>query len=107
MVGRFPPNHIDHISGDGTNNRWDNIRNVSRTGNSRNRRMNHNNSSGCAGVTWYPRYSKWLARIGFKGKKITLGYFEDLQEAISVRKNAEVEIGFHPNHVALDHCSFL
>lgn len=98
MVGEFPSKQVDHISGNGTDNRWENLREVSSTGNSRNRRMNHNNSSGCAGVIWYPRYDKWLVRIGMYGKKVTLGYFDDLQEAIIVRKTAETEIGFHPNH---------
>ncbi|KYC94351.1 hypothetical protein B4102_0211 [Heyndrickxia sporothermodurans] len=33
--------------------------------------------------------NKWKAYIGFKGKQINLGHFDDLQDAIAARKEAE------------------
>lgn len=98
ITGSFPLEDVDHENGNGTDNRWDNIRDVPRIENTRNRKLNHNNKSGCSGVTWYPRYNKWLARIGMKGEKITLGYFTELSDAVSARKQAEIDYGFHVNH---------
>ena len=57
-----------------------------------------NNSSGITGVCWYERDNKWEVQIYFCGKKNYLGRFEDFFEACCVRKAAEVEYGFHPNH---------
>lgn len=98
VTGAFPEADVDHENGNGLHNWWDNIRDVPRLENSRNRKLNHNNKSGCTGVLWYPRYGKWVSRIGMKGKKITLGYFIELSDAISARKQAEIKYGFHENH---------
>lgn len=48
-----------------------------------------NNKSGHKGVTWMASRQKWRAYIGFKGKQITLGYFDSKEEAIKTRKEAE------------------
>jgi hypothetical protein len=39
--------------------------------------------------------NKWVANISFQGKRIYLGLFDELEEAIEVRKKAE-EIYFKP-----------
>lgn len=48
-----------------------------------------NNSSGCKGVSWNKERQKWEAYLGLHGKTIRLGYFDDLADAIAVRKEAE------------------
>jgi hypothetical protein len=50
------------------------------------------------GVSWYGRYSKWVARIKINGKYKFLGYFTDIDEAIIARKEANIEHEFHENH---------
>lgn len=54
-----------------------------------NRKEGINNTSGVKGVSWDKKSKKWRARIGFKKETITLGYFEDKQDAINARKEAE------------------
>lgn len=76
-TGKQPEDEIDHIDGDGLNNRWDNLRNATNVENSRNCPKPINNTSGYKGVSWYPRTNKWVAYIGYKGKRINLGYFDD------------------------------
>ena len=38
-------------------------------------------SSGCTGVTWFAKYSKWRAQIGISPIVITLGYFNTKEQA--------------------------
>lgn len=47
------------------------------------------NKSGHKGVRWYEQRQKWTAHIGFKGKQINLGYFNNLDDAIAARKAGE------------------
>ena len=48
-----------------------------------------NNKSGVKGVCWQKRSGKWVAHMGFRGKKYTLGTFADINDAIAARKAAE------------------
>ena len=48
-----------------------------------------NNTSGVTGVVWDSSRNKWYAGIEFKGKRYYLGRYEDKQDAISARKEAE------------------
>lgn len=48
-----------------------------------------NNTSGCKGVAWNKCHEKWEAYLHLHRKKIRLGYFTDLEDAITARKEAE------------------
>jgi len=48
-----------------------------------------NNTSGTKGVKWEKKQKKWIARIGFQGKHIYLGSYENKADAIQARKEAE------------------
>lgn len=50
-------------------------------------KLRRDNKSGCTGVSAYR--GKWRAVITFKGKTYFLGNFEDKEEAIRIRKEAE------------------
>lgn len=52
------------------------------------------NVSGHKGVTWNKGRGKWAASISVKNKTIGLGLHATLEEAIAVRKAAEVEHGY-------------
>lgn len=54
-----------------------------------------NNTSGYTGVSWHKKYNKWYAHIALKGKRYYLGQFDNIEDAIKVRKAAE-EILFKP-----------
>jgi len=47
------------------------------------------NTSGHVGVTWNSTRNRWTSRIMFQGKSYTLGYFDNKEEAIKARKEAE------------------
>ncbi|WP_274721094.1 HNH endonuclease [Xenorhabdus bovienii] len=79
--GRRPSEFIDHINGDRSDNRIINLREASNTENSWNSKMRKNNSSSVKGVCWCKSNKKWVARIRIDGKRKTLGYFSDLNEA--------------------------
>lgn len=52
-------------------------------------KLHKRNKSGIKGVRFNEQRNKWIAYIGFQGKQITLGYFNDKEEAIYARKIAE------------------
>lgn len=51
-----------------------------------NSKLRSDNTSGVRGVTWCKARNKWNAHIGFKKKKYNLGYYTNIQDAITVRK---------------------
>ena len=98
MTGSFPHDVVDHINGNGFDNRWDNLRDVSQATNSKNCRPSKNNTSGVMGVCFDKSRDKWLASIKVNRKNITLGRFETIEGAALARKKAEKKYGFHQNH---------
>lgn len=89
---------VDHIDGDGTNNKADNLRLVNDSVNRKNSRLSKNNSSGHNGVYYYKRKRKWTASIRTEGELVHLGYFDGKLKAIEARKEAERLYGFHETH---------
>lgn len=94
----YTPVEIDHIDGNGLNNRLNNLREVTRQGNAKNQRKPKNNTSGVCGVGWCKHFQKWKARIGVNGHDTFLGYFEHKEQAIQARREAEKRFNFHQNH---------
>lgn len=87
---------IDHINGDPSDNRLENLRAVPHRINRRNSKKNSNNTSGHTGV--YPHGKKWVAKIKVDHKSKHLGVFTNIDDAILARKKAEETYGFHNNH---------
>lgn len=98
MYGHFPADQIDHIDGDGLNNRIENLRCVDQRDNNRNRRIQANNTSGICGVYFEKSLNKWRVRIRVDRHYKHFGLFEDIEEARKVRKEVESQFGFHINH---------
>jgi len=96
--GKWPEYHIDHVDGDRTNNRIENLRDVPEFLNHRNNARKKNTSAPYNGVTKDKRTDKWIARIHYDGLTRHIGVFDNLQDAITARKIAETANGFHPNH---------
>ena len=97
-TGEWPVDQLDHINGDRSDNRMENLREVSNAENCRNQKMRKTNSSGATGVYWSKRLDKWFATIQVDGRPIYLGSFDEFKDAAQIRKLEEARNGFHPNH---------
>ena len=89
---------IDHIWHNKLDNRIENLRLVTPIENSRNKSKHKNNISGVTGVSWNKRDNKWNVYIGVNGKNKYLGSFSDFNQAVDIRKQAELKYQFHENH---------
>lgn len=91
MMGEWPIHHVDHINGDRTDNRWNNLRSATQTENNHNVGLRRNNTSGVKGVSWDAERSRWFASITVNGKSKGLGRYEEFDDAVAARKKAEAE----------------
>ena len=92
------PTMVDHINHNGMDNRIANLRDVGDPENSKNKEILRTNTSGVTGVYWDKLTRKWRAKIYVSRKCIHLGLFENIDDAILARKDAELIYGFHDNH---------
>lgn len=92
------PDIIDHDNGVKSDNKLANLKDVSPTNSMRNTPKPKHNTSGIVGVHWASHISKWAATIKVNKKSNHLGYFENFDNAVSARKNAEQLHNFNPNH---------
>lgn len=78
--GKWPANRIDHINGNRSDNRLQNLRDVSTATNQQNQRTHHrNNKVGLLGVR--RGKTSFLAQITKSGRPIHLGCFDTKEEA--------------------------
>ncbi len=101
MVHGTEPPQIDHINGQRPDNREVNLREATDAVNRRNAARFKNNTSGCTGVSWTERDQRWVAKIqNLDGENVILGNFRESEKekAMQVRKSAEQDFGYHPNH---------
>ena len=86
--GYFPEHQIDHINRDRSDNRIENLREVSAQCNQRNSRQ-RKSISGIKGVGWDNCNKKWLVNIKINGVLINLGRYDSMLEAACHRLAAE------------------
>jgi hypothetical protein len=89
---------IDHINGNGADNRIENLRLATNQQNSRNRRIRSDNTSGHKGVSWSRSSKKWGAKTMIDRKQKHLGYFDSIEDASAAYEAAaQREFGeFYP-----------
>ena len=80
---------VDHINRKPYDNRKSNLRICTRAENQRNTTVSKRSKSGILGV--YPDGKCWSAEITINRKKKYLGYFENIEDAIRARKEAELK----------------
>lgn len=95
--GEWPRQQIDHINGDGRDNRIENLRDVSCSENHKNMPVNQNSRSGIIGVRLH-KDGAWVAEIKVGEKYVHLGSYSDIRLAAAARKAAEKVLGYHENH---------
>lgn len=98
VTGQMPDGKIDHKDGNGLNNSFSNLRNVNQLINSRNQKLRVTNTSGHMGIDWIEQSKAWRVRIGVGNKTKHVGHFKTIDCAVSARKQAESEHGYHANH---------
>jgi hypothetical protein len=97
--GRWPDGEIDHKNGRRDDNRIENLRDVPRSVNARNRTVRSDNRSGYPGVKLDLNSLRWRAHIRTDQGNRSLGSFYSLEEAIAARQKAEQEHGYGQAHV--------
>jgi hypothetical protein len=98
IYGEFPNGPLDHDNRIKSDNSISNLTRTTPRMNSKNRKKPVHNTSGVVGVYFDKKTNKWLAAIGVNRKLISLGKFVDKEEAIAVRRAAELLYGFHEKH---------
>lgn len=91
ILGVPPGIEVDHINGDGLDNRRCNLRMANRLENTRNRRLDADNTTGFKGIRLKPdtpRARPWEARIPINGRRVSLGHFATAEEAARAYDNA-------------------
>lgn len=83
---RHPPRREHKVD-----NRKSNLRIVTHADNAKNHIIQINNTSGVSGVHFSKRDNKWIARISVNGSRIYLGSFDNKDDAIQARKEAEIK----------------
>ena len=80
---------VDHINGNGLDNRKENLRIVTKRENSINSKTQSNNTSGVKGVAFDKSRNKWIVQIMIDKKSKNLGRFDNFEDAVQARKDAE------------------
>jgi hypothetical protein len=83
---------VDHRNGNGLDNRRSNLRLCTNAQNLRNHtRAPKHSTTGITGVSWHKRDKRWRAYIKVNDKNVHLGYYKTIEEAIAVRRAAELQ----------------
>lgn len=84
---------VDHLNGDGLDNRRKNLRLTTQSENRRNvAGPQRNSTSGVLGVSWHKGSQRWVARIYHEGKNVDLGRYKTKEEAAEARLRGEREL---------------
>lgn len=92
--------YVDHKNHNRLDNRKCNLRVCTRLQNNFNKRRYTNNISGEKGVSWHRASSSWVSQIQFNGKKVHLGYFNNIEDA--ARAYNEAAIKYHGKFALLN-----
>lgn len=80
----YLPKMVDHIDGDRSNNRIENLRECTYKENGYNSKKRSDNTSGHKGVSWSKAANKWCVRLKIKESYKHLGVYEDFELACLV-----------------------
>jgi len=90
--GYLPENDVDHIDRNKSNNKIENLREISHRCNSRNTKIYSHNTSGITGVT--ANGDSWVAQIHIDKHNNYLGRFKNFDDAVLARWRAECKYGW-------------
>jgi hypothetical protein len=84
--------HVDHIDGNGLNNRRSNLRLASKSNNAMNSKKRSDNKSGFKGVCLHKTSGKWRSYITINKHQRSLGYYDTPEEAHEAYRRAAMEL---------------
>ncbi len=88
----YLPKYIDHIDGNRSNNKIENLRDSSKSQNGMNRSKQKNNTTGKKNVYKDNRSNKWFVKVVENGKQHYGGTFDDFFEAQLAADNLRVKV---------------
>ena len=88
MFHGYLPKKIDHIDGNPSNNKIENLRKVTQVQNLQNSKLSKNNTSGCKNVYWNKAAKKWQVYCRIGEKLRYFGVYDDLELADLVAQEA-------------------
>jgi hypothetical protein len=77
----YLPDYIDHIDGNPSNNKIENLRECTLKQNSWNAKKSNANTSGIKGVNWHKKSNKWRVFVSVNGKTKHFGTYHDIDYA--------------------------
>lgn len=86
--GTWPAVEVDHVNLVKSDDRIGKLREATFSQNLCNTPLYANNKSGTKGVDWRPKKRRWRARIAIGSKRICLGHYEILEDAVAIREAA-------------------
>ena len=89
VYGNKPLKHVDHINRNQTDNRIENLRECAAHLNAQNTKVRTDNSTGFKGV-FLDKHGKYTAYINYKKKRTYLCRVDTLEEAVKIRREAEL-----------------
>lgn len=92
IMNPSPSQDVDHINGNGLDNRKSNLRCCSRSQNMANSGIRSHNTSGYKGVSWDKFRNKWKASMTYNGKTLFLARTDDPIEAAKIYDRKALEL---------------
>ena len=96
--GKWPDFQIDHINGNTSDNRIENLRQVENDVNCRNQSMPKSNTSGYVGVSFHSQIRLWSAKYRKDYKDYHVGYFQCKTAAAIAVMQARLQHDFTARH---------
>ena len=92
QTSEWPEDEIDHINGDGTDNRWANLRKATRAQNMKNHSGNAGGTqTGYRGVSFSKNGERFVAKITVDQQQLHLGVFDTAEEAYAAYEQASLK----------------
>lgn len=87
--------YVDHVNGDGKDNRKCNLRIVSQSENMQNRFADKGRPSSAKNACWAKHANMWRVGLVVDGKRVEGGYFKDFDEAVQAAAKLRCEHHTH------------